>query len=297
MVTSRPARHLSPASCESTLTADSHRPGQLLPQPIHLAAWQHVFDQSVRDCMRMSDSGLDWVSLTVIHCPMSVAGRLTWCRLHRDGGKDAKARQDLWCRLVLDGTIGASNNPVSWDFKSGTLPKTPVWADFVGDGVKPPEQGFPPVAREGSTQNEGADGSVVSATALQRELAADRATALQHQVQMQQQMQAMMMQMQQMGAGAGAAGMQQQQQLLLDGQRRKQQAEIAHQQARQRRIDQIFPARVTPVAGGGAAAVGGGAAAGAGAAAAADVAAVMANPAVVAAIAAAMAAAAREGDH
>ena len=49
------------------------------------------------------------------------------------------------------------DNPVDWNYKSGQLPPTPVWADFTGEGVEAPEQGYGPAAPlHGSSQNPGA---------------------------------------------------------------------------------------------------------------------------------------------
>lgn len=113
-------------------------------------------------------------------------------------GKKATARLELWVRCVIEGKV---ENPVDWDYKTGRLPATPVWADFTGEGVEPPEQGFGPATPlTGSTQNPGADGTVVDAAALQRQL---QAQAEQHQRQMtqmlmsQQQLQQMMVGQQQ----------------------------------------------------------------------------------------------------
>ena len=102
-------------------------------------------------------------------------------------------------RCIIEGKV---DNPVDWNYKSGQLPPTPVWADFTGEGVEAPEQGYGPAAPlHGSSQNPGADGSVVDAAGLQRQL---QAQATQHQQQMQQLMFA-----------------QQQMQMILLGQRRQ----------------------------------------------------------------------------
>ena len=108
----------------------------------------------------------------------------------QDGGKEAVDRRELWCRLLLEGVIGEEDHPVGFDYRSGRLPKTPVWADYVGENIKPPERGWGPAKPEDRSGQSTADGSVGHLTAMMRDMQ-------QFVQQQQQQNQMMMMQMMQ----------------------------------------------------------------------------------------------------